>query len=470
MPTNKKKLKAKNTFRSYLKSSFVLHVAIAVLAITNIQYFTPEISNQKQVEQATQFETQAYQQAMQDHVIDMQKMKDVLASLLELENTEVITPEDLAIEQEPQTVEELYQASEALLDEIREIKHNVVDELLDELAPLEEETEAKENELSQAAPESNEKANNEPQEKENSQDSGGESEGEGEGDGGSSSPNMGNTMSNEQMLTAIENNTQEAQEIVNQIQQHTNKNETGSNLSQVDSNKNRSGYYTNQEYQNLSQGIDARLFINDKSQAKVEDFTSQMRAIYGEAPSSQQAKSLYDKPHLPARNSYTKARKLTTQGKKSGWIAINTWYIVGPFDNTNRENLHKAFAPERTIDLDAKYLGKNQSVIGWEFLQFDHTPITPPNLDQYEIYYAYTELISDKNQDLWLSIGSDDQSRLWINDILVWNSKMHHKGWMLEEGLRKIRVKKGRNTLLFRLENGQYSGSFSVLMTAPKTH
>ena len=90
--------------------------------------------------------------------------------------------------------------------------------------------------------------------------------------------------------------------------------------------------------------------------------------------------------------------------------------------------------------------------------------IMPPGLADYEIYYAYTELWFDEPADLWVAIGSDDQSKVWINDQLIWKSADYHKVWVPNEGLRKVHFRKGINRLLYRLENGQNSGGFSFLV------
>ena len=66
--------------------------------------------------------------------------------------------------------------------------------------------------------------------------------------------------------------------------------------------------------------------------------------------------------------------------------------------------------------------------------------------------------------DLWLAIGSDDRSDLWVNDVPVWRSGNQHKNWNMSEGFRKVHLRAGRNKLLVRLENGWGSCCFSLLL------
>ncbi|MFA6287834.1 MAG: hypothetical protein WC661_10665 [Opitutaceae bacterium] len=166
-------------------------------------------------------------------------------------------------------------------------------------------------------------------------------------------------------------------------------------------------------------------------------------------------------------------------GRNPAWMYVDTWHLIGPWPNPGRKNLNTKFPPETVVNLDAIYQGGRKNdvpmPVRWEFFQMpskvtgkDRTPmvpmIMPPGLADYEIYYAYTELWFDEPADLWVAIGSDDQSKVWINDQLIWKSADYHKTWVPNEGLRKVHFRKGINRLLYRLENGQNSGGFSFLV------
>ncbi|MBN8459752.1 MAG: hypothetical protein J0M04_18130 [Verrucomicrobia bacterium] len=179
------------------------------------------------------------------------------------------------------------------------------------------------------------------------------------------------------------------------------------------------------------------------------------------------------------------ARKVIPAGGVSvPWFYLDSWYVIGPFDNTRRANVDKKFPPESTIDLNAVYPGKNGVPIRWEFQQSGSPNIMPrfaafnaaskhPGLDaeqnfrrnlEYVIYYAYTEVRFEQDTDLWISIGSDDHSRIWINDQPVWASGRNLKAWKISEGRRKVRFKQGVNRVLCRIENGNSRTEFSVVL------
>jgi hypothetical protein len=177
-------------------------------------------------------------------------------------------------------------------------------------------------------------------------------------------------------------------------------------------------------------------------------------------------------------------RTIAASGPSAEWIFIDSWYILGPFDNTDRANIDRKFPPETVVDLNAVYPGKNDIPIRWEFYQSPTADVVPP-LDgwysvlqkqlglkgeinrtvlQYIIYYAYSELNFEQECDLWVAVGSDDFSKVWINDQLIWSSGKQSKKWRIDEGMRKVHFKKGVNRILYRIENGKDRTDFSFVI------
>ncbi len=86
----------------------------------------------------------------------------------------------------------------------------------------------------------------------------------------------------------------------------------------------------------------------------------------------------------------------------------------------------------------------------------------------------------ERDTVVWLDIGADDDSKLWVNDSLVWVSGDADKAWYqrpftqlgvqiatydLVEGRRRVVLHAGSNTLLFKLYNGIDLMFLSVVMT-----
>ncbi len=181
----------------------------------------------------------------------------------------------------------------------------------------------------------------------------------------------------------------------------------------------------------------------------------------------------------------TPGRRIAAQGPSSNWFYVDSWYILGPFDNQGRKNIETKFPPETVIDLNATYPGKGGVPIRWEFYQ-SGTPFVYPRMDafnaatrdpslspdadaprsqQYIIYYAYSEVWFEKACDLWVAIGSDDFSKAWVEDQLVWESGKQLKPWRMNEGVRKVHFKEGVNRILFRVENGRGPTRFSMVVS-----
>lgn len=160
------------------------------------------------------------------------------------------------------------------------------------------------------------------------------------------------------------------------------------------------------------------------------------------------------------------------------WGYINSWYVIGPFDNPNRANLTRKFAPESVVDLDATYIGKGGKSIKWEFTQATATyqdnpwqPATakksmvlPKYSGEYEIWYAYTEIFMEEECDAWMAIGSDDRSDIWVNDFKIWTSSDVLKAWRIDEGFRRVHLRKGKNKILARVENGHWNFGWSICL------
>jgi hypothetical protein len=192
-------------------------------------------------------------------------------------------------------------------------------------------------------------------------------------------------------------------------------------------------------------------------------------------------------PSIPPKRDIAPGRVVASGGESKKFLFLDSWYIIGPFDNTGRANIDRKFPPETVIDLNATYPGKHGYPVHWEFYQAAQPQVTPPfehynffdnlpasqrhdaryhDLEQI-VYYAYTELKFDADCDLWLAIGSDDYSKLWINDQQVWASGKGLQAWSVDQGFRKVHFNRGVNRILYRVENGKDRTDFSLVICLP---
>ena len=183
------------------------------------------------------------------------------------------------------------------------------------------------------------------------------------------------------------------------------------------------------------------------------------------------------KRNLAAGNIIRFAPDETSDGTPAKWMYVQDWHTIGPFPNPDRVNIRRKFPPESVVDLDATYVGKDGRTIRWEFMQTRNAPprqswegdtraaAIPPNAEEYGIWYAYAEVFCDVACERWIAIGSDDRSDVWINDVPVWGSSNKLKSWRIDEGYRRIRLEKGRNRILARIENGWMNLCWSLCIS-----
>ncbi len=103
-------------------------------------------------------------------------------------------------------------------------------------------------------------------------------------------------------------------------------------------------------------------------------------------------------------------------------VLLDRWYLVGPFDGRSPSMLQHAYPPELAVDLDAVYEGKDGRLLSWQVLIASAHPLVPEPRHANAVYYATTELHSDRERDVWLELGVDDDAKVWLNDELVWTS------------------------------------------------
>jgi len=162
-------------------------------------------------------------------------------------------------------------------------------------------------------------------------------------------------------------------------------------------------------------------------------------------------------------------RRLDMNSSRQGWIFLDTWYIIGPWQRPRVDSFETLFPPETDVDLDATYEGKlppdtrEPIELKWRFVQSENVRINPPDETSDAVYYAYTKLYSEVAMDVLLAIGADDASKVWINDLVVYQDNAL-SGWSPDEGFRRVLLKPGYNNVLVRLENGPSVTYFSVIV------
>lgn len=179
--------------------------------------------------------------------------------------------------------------------------------------------------------------------------------------------------------------------------------------------------------------------------------------------------------HIPAVSGSERKQSGRIIGSGGAFVErfyLNSWYVIGPFKGNSNAALYNnpAYPPEQLVDLDAIYFGKDERVLKWQYVSRGEYPFVPPDRAEDAVYYGYTEVAMEREQDLWMWCGADDDLQVWLNQHLVWaggniakqnffdtiypGTNNYRKNWNLTEGKRLVHFKQGTNTLLFKLSNG----------------
>jgi len=162
-------------------------------------------------------------------------------------------------------------------------------------------------------------------------------------------------------------------------------------------------------------------------------------------------------------------------------VYVNRWYLIGPFERKHGDAWLTPDPPEQAVVLNAAYRGKDGRLLKWEYVDSANYPLVPPRPAEEAVYYGYTELMVDKEQDLTIWVGARDDAQLWLNDRLVWRGRnvakgpfyrevnatdnTHGRDYNFSEGKRVVHLRQGRNKLFFKLSNGVGSLFFSLVLT-----
>jgi hypothetical protein len=178
-------------------------------------------------------------------------------------------------------------------------------------------------------------------------------------------------------------------------------------------------------------------------------------------------------------------RRFSREAARKGWLYVNTWYMIGPWDNFGLDDFAIVHPPEISIDFDATYIDGQVGIgrvetdahpihmigsevrldgtLRWQFMQSESMHNVMPVTTNRSTCYAYTQLYFDEPATMLVAIGTDDSGRVWINGKDVWQDK-GSSYYYIDEHIATFRFDQGWNSVLIRLENGDGPSGFSFLI------
>lgn len=143
---------------------------------------------------------------------------------------------------------------------------------------------------------------------------------------------------------------------------------------------------------------------------------------------------------------------------------IRTWLLCGPFEGATLET---AVLPNEA-QLNPRARDKAGALVWTMFpTTGDMVDLASPAAVPYRnnaIAYAFVRVKSLTAQRVWLSIGSDDGARLWVNGVEVLCRPMA-RGHVFGDDRVAVDLEAGTNRILFKIENYFGGWSFSCGLT-----
>ncbi len=178
-------------------------------------------------------------------------------------------------------------------------------------------------------------------------------------------------------------------------------------------------------------------------------------------------------------------RRFSRDSLRKGWLYLDTWYVIGPWQNHDLENFQPAHPPEQAINFDDTYPGRiytqaeadhdrrrkiqrgfdtgQPRPLRWRFTQSDGARVIVPDQRDNSTYYLYTEVYFEQAEEMIVAVGTDDAGKIWINNLHI-GQDTGLTAWRIDETLRRVWFKQGYNTILVRLENGPTHAEMSFLI------
>lgn len=147
------------------------------------------------------------------------------------------------------------------------------------------------------------------------------------------------------------------------------------------------------------------------------------------------------------------------------------WYLIGPFDAPDMNNLTTVYPPEQETRLNRSYQGKGGMPVAWKQIKVPASgyvalsQLVQPN--EQAIAYGLTYLYSPEDREAVLLLGSDDGVRLWVNDNLV-HTNPSYRGAYPDQDRVKVSLKAGWNKVLIKVLQGAGGWGYYLRIPDPK--
>jgi arylsulfatase A-like enzyme len=156
------------------------------------------------------------------------------------------------------------------------------------------------------------------------------------------------------------------------------------------------------------------------------------------------------------------------QDEISAGVFITDWWLIGPFDNTSRKGMDKAYPPEQEFFPDRKYADRKNQNIAWRFYNgkedkyISLAKLFHPSDE--DVVYARRIFNLKEKANLKIGLGSNDGVKMWVNGKLV-HSNIVARTAVPNDDVLTVPFKKGENVVLLKIDQlgGGWGFFFSII-------
>ena len=138
---------------------------------------------------------------------------------------------------------------------------------------------------------------------------------------------------------------------------------------------------------------------------------------------------------------------------------LNTWKVVGAFDNKDQKGFGVAYGPEEAIgmiDLSATYKDLEGKETKWMTITTaDKNGVVDLNDRIGKVkgatVYAIADFKAEEEIDCELRIGTPNATKIWLNGEVVMENEIYHNSNAIDKFSGKIKLKKGDNQILIKV-------------------
>jgi len=144
---------------------------------------------------------------------------------------------------------------------------------------------------------------------------------------------------------------------------------------------------------------------------------------------------------------------------------LNTWKVIGPFDNKDKKGYPIAYPPEQELNLSAEYDGQLGKV-KWASVATKDDYGVVDIAKEFEnhkgsLMYASTTYMSAQDQNVEFRLGTPNAWKLWVNGELVFEREEYHRSTKMDQYKIPVLLKSGPNTILLKVCQNEQDDSWA---------